>query len=358
MPFSSARQIFGVDLLQVGAAVILQGADGRDDHHRRRTQSRLAALDVDELLGAEIRSESRLRDHIVGELQRRRGGQHGIAAMGDVRERPAVNEGRIVLERLHQVRLQGLLEQHGHRALRVQILGANWRKIAAVADHDVAQPLLQVLEVEREAEDRHDFGGDHDVEAVLARKTVAGTAQSDRDVAQGAVVHVHHPLPCDSPHIEAQLVTVVNVVVDQGREQVVREPDGAEIAGEVQIDVFHRHDLGEAAAGRAALHAENGPEARFAQADDGFLADLVQRVAEAHGGRGLALAGGRGTQRRHEDQLAVGLVLEARDVIERYLRLVMAVVLDARGRNPETRSNLGNGFHGRALGNLYIGTHF
>jgi len=101
----------------------------------------------------------------------------------------------------------------------------------------------------------------------------------------------------------------------------VREPDGAEIAGEVQIDVFHRHDLGEASACRAALHAEDRPQARFAQADDGFLADLVQGVAEANGGRVLPSPAGW-TQRRHEDQLAVGLIFQARDVIERDLRLV------------------------------------
>ena len=127
-------------------------------------------------------------------------------------------------------------------------------------------------------------------------KPLAGPPEPDRDVAQRAVVHVHHALPGDAPDVEAQLVAVMDVVVDQRRQQVVREPDGAEIAGEVQVDVLHRHDLGEAAAGRAALHAEHGPEARLAQADDGLLADLVQRIAEADGGRGLALAGGRGTQ--------------------------------------------------------------
>ena len=39
-------------------------------------------------------------------------------------------------------------------------------------------------------------------------------------------------------------------------EQIVRRADGVEVAGEVQVDVLHRHDLGVAAAGGAALHAE------------------------------------------------------------------------------------------------------
>ena len=62
-----------------------------------------------------------------------------------------------------------------------------------------------------------------------------------------------------------------------------------------RLMLSNRHDLGMAAARRAALDAEAGAEARFAQADGGALADAVQAVAEAHGGRGLALPGrGRG----------------------------------------------------------------
>jgi hypothetical protein len=53
---------------------------------------------------------------------------------------------------------------------------------------------------------------------------------------------------------------VVDVVVDQRREQVVRGRDRGEVAGEVQVDVFHRHDLRVTATGGAALHAEDRPE--------------------------------------------------------------------------------------------------
>src|ERR1700754_4310195 len=63
-----------------------------------------------------------------------------------------------------------------------------------------------------------------------------------------------------------------------------------EVASEVQIDVLHRHDLGIAATGRAALHAERGPEARLAQAQHRLLADVVERVGQPDRGGGLALA--------------------------------------------------------------------
>jgi hypothetical protein len=64
-----------------------------------------------------------------------------------------------------------------------------------------------------------------------------------------------------------------------------------------------------AAAGRAALHAEHRAERWFAQAHDRLLADVIERVAQADGGRGLAFARGRGADRGDEDQAPLGLSL-------------------------------------------------
>ena len=66
---------------------------------------------------------------------------------------------------------------------------------------------------------------------------------------------------------------------------------------------------------------------------------------------------GVGLNRRDQDQLAVGPVLQAVDVVERDLGLVVPVVLDARGGNAEPGGDLGDGLHGRALGDLDVGTH-
>src|SRR5262245_50958371 len=100
------------------------------------------------------------------------------------------------------------------------------------------------------------------------------------------------------------------MVVDQRREQIVGGADRMEVAGEMEVDVLHRHNLSVAASRRAALHAETGTERGFADADDSLLADLVERIAEADRGRGLALAGRRRRNGGNEDQLAVGLALQ------------------------------------------------
>ena len=54
----------------------------------------------------------------------------------------------------------------------------------------------------------------------------------------------------------------------------------------------------------------------------------VERVAEPDGGRGLAFARGRRRDRRDQHQLAVRPAVELRQVVERYLGLVLAVGLE------------------------------
>ena len=349
-------EVFLLEIVLLHAAVHLERADGGDDHRAVRLQAGLAHLDVEELLAAEVGAEAGFGHHIVGELERGRGRQHRVAAMRDVGERPAVDEGRRAFERLHQVRRQRILEQHGHGAVRLDIAGAHRLPVAGIGDDDVAEPLLQIVEVAGEAEDRHHLGGDGDVEAGLAREAVGDAAERADDLAQRAVVHVHHAPPRDAPAVDPGLVAPVDVVVDQRRQQVMRRRDGMEVAGEMQVDVFHRHDLRIAAAGRAALHAERRPERRFAQAHHRLLADVIERVGEADRGGGLALARRRRRDRGDQDQLAVRLRLQRLDVVHRHLGLVVAVGVEVLRRDAEL---LARDVHDRphlgGLGDLNVG---
>ena len=274
---------------------------------------------------AEVGAEARFRHDIVGELERGRGRQHRVAAVRDIGERTAMDEGGRAFQRLHQVRRDRVLQQRRHGAVRLEVAGADRLTVARIGDDDVAEPLLEVVEILGETEDRHHFRGDGDVEAGLARIAVGDAAERADDLAQRAVVHVHDAAPDDAARVDAERIAPVDVVVDQRRQQIVRRGDGVEVAGEVEVDVLHRDHLRIAAAGRATLHAERGPERRFAQAEHRLLADVVERVGEADRGRGLALAGRRRRDRGDQDQLAVLLVLERLDVVHRHLGLVVAV---------------------------------
>jgi len=62
------RQVFCLQRLGVGAAVVLDRAHRRDDHCNVRPQTRLTALDVDKLFRAEVSTEACFRHHIVSQL--------------------------------------------------------------------------------------------------------------------------------------------------------------------------------------------------------------------------------------------------------------------------------------------------
>jgi hypothetical protein len=92
------------------------------------------------------------------------------------------------------------------------------------------------------------------------------------------------------------------LVIDAGGEEVVGLLDGGEIAVKMEVDVGVRADARAAAAGGAALEAEDRAEGRLAEDGGGAFAEAREGVAETDSGGGLALAGGRGRDGRDEDE--------------------------------------------------------
>ncbi len=180
--------------------------------------------------------------------------------MRDVRERPAVDERRLSLERLDEIRLDRVLEQHGHRAGRLQLLRRHGLAVVGVADGDRAETGAQVLQVGCDRRDRHHLGRGGDVEAGLAQEAVGLAAEPDDDVAERTVVDVHAAPPADRQRIDAEDVSVQQVRLEHGGQQVVRGADRVDVAGEVQVHVLHRDDLGVPATRSAALDAEHRPQ--------------------------------------------------------------------------------------------------
>ncbi len=81
-----------------------------------------------------------------------------------------------------------------------------------------------------------------------------------------------------------------------------------QVARKVQVDVVHGQDLRHAAARRAAFHAENGTERRFAQCERRLFAYLVKPVCKSYRHGGFALARGRGVNRGDKNYLRLGLI--------------------------------------------------
>ena len=276
--------------------------------------------------------------------------------MRDVGKGPAVHERGGALERLHQVRLERVLEQGRHSPFRMQVVRGHGLVFVGVAHHDAAQALLEVGNAGGQAEDGHYLAGHGDVEAVFARHAMRLAAQAVHHMAQLAVVHVHHALPGDAPRVDAQVVVVVDPCIEQRRKKVVGRPDGVEVAREVKVDVLHGNDLRIAAAGRAALHAEHGAQRRLAQGEHGVPADLAHAVGQAHAGGGLALARGRGVDGGHQDELAGSMLFLAQQVVIDF-RLVLAIGFQVLFRNADLLRYLGDGQRLRRLRDLDVRQH-
>ena len=239
----------------------------------------------------------------------------------------------VALERLHEIRTNRVLEAR-HRAGRAQLAGRDGTLVLPRrgADDDPRQPLLEILWAGRERENGHHFARRDDDEMLLARNTVADAAEADHHVTERAVVHVDRARPGDAARIDVERVALLQVIVEHRREQRVRARDRVEVAGEVEIDVVHRHDLRVAAAGSAALHAEHRAEAGFANAERDFLLHAPERLRESDGDGALPFAGRRGIRRRDDDEAAADRTL--RD-LERDLRLVLAVEIELVALEPE-----------------------
>ena len=226
----------------------------------------MPAFDIDKLFRTQVGTESGFGHHHIVQRQSGAGGSDGIAAVGDVGERPAVNKHRVVLQALHQIRLQRLFQQHRQRAFRPQITHGNRRHVRPPAHDDVTQPLLQIRAPVCQAQNRHDLGRRCDIKPGFPGHTVGCSPKAAHHVAHGPVGQVHYPAPAYVARVQPSLVAPVDVVVDQRCQQVVGGRDGVEVAIEMQVDVFHRNHLGPATTGSPAFHAKTGAQGRLPQA--------------------------------------------------------------------------------------------
>ena len=136
------------ELVLGDAAMHLERAHGGDDDRGGRLQARLAALDVEELLGAEVGAEAGLGHHVVAELQRRawwrspscshgrcwRTGRHGRRPGCS----PASAPGSARCASFSSTVIG---------AVGLEVAGVDRLLVAGVADDDVAEAAGQVLEV-------------------------------------------------------------------------------------------------------------------------------------------------------------------------------------------------------------------
>ncbi len=146
--------------------------------------------------------------------------------------------------------------------------------------------------------------------------------------------------------------------IDGGRQKIIRRGDGVNVAGEMEIELLHRNDLAVAAARRAALDAERRALAGLANAREHFLPQMrAQRLAEADGGGGLALAQRSGRDRGHHDVFSVGRILQPVANRKMHFGFGLAVEIQLLGKNAGFGGDLVDGKRRGSLRDFDIAGH-
>jgi hypothetical protein len=227
---------------------------------------------------------------------------------------------------------------------------------------DVVVPTTirpQVGQRRAEGEDRHDLAGRGDVEAGLPGYAVHPDPEPDHHVAQRPVVDVEHAAPDDVARVEPGRAAVVEVVVHDGGQQVVGGGHGVEVAGQVQVDPLHRHDLAVPTTGRAALDPERRPHRRLAEVHHRPRTAEDQPLGEPDARRGLALAQRGGRDRGDHDVLRSALRTRRHAVEHGEIDLgdAATVVLEMLLSDADVGRDVGDGTQGGGLGDLETAGH-
>ena len=148
------------------------------------------------------------------------------------------------------------------------------------------------------------------------------------------------------------------MVVNEGRQKVVCRRHGVQVAGKVQVDVFHRNDLCITAAGRAALDTEYRSERGLTKGNNRVLADFVQSHGQTDGAGGFSFACRCRRDGGNQNQFAILLVRKTLDGIMRDFRFIFAVQLQIVFLEAGSFSDFDDGLHFNRISDFNIGFYF
>ena len=118
-----------------------------------------------------------------------------------------MDEGWLPLARLHEIRLERVLQQDGHGARHVEALGSDRSPVEARRDRDRPETAPKVTAVPGHCQKSHDLGGRRDVESTFTGK-LRILPEPDSDPAQDAVLDVDAAAPRDRGWVDAELVAM------------------------------------------------------------------------------------------------------------------------------------------------------
>ena len=274
----SLQVFFGVGIGQgrpgdhLGAAAVhLQRPDGGGEHRHVWFEAAEAALDVPELLEADIGGEAALGDMIIKHLEADAVGDDGGLAHGDVGKGAGMHHAGLILRRAAQGGVDGVAHPGGHGAADFEVAGGDRLALLIVGHGDLVHSLPQVGQVPDDGEHGHQLGAYGDAELGLHQEAVHLAADADDDVAQALGAEVHNPAHLHPGGVDVQAaqvafgqfgVIIVALMLHPGGKgyhgQVVGIHNVVDVAGESHGELGHGDEQGIAAAGSSSLDIHGG----------------------------------------------------------------------------------------------------
>ena len=132
-----------------------------------------------------------------------------------------MNKCRIVFQRLHQIRLHCLLQQHRHSAIGFNIAAEYRTAVTAISHNDISQTAFQISQIISKAQNSHDFGCHGNVKPSFTRESVSNTAKAAINLAQCPIIHIKNTAESHTADIDVLLIPPVDVIINQRGQQVM-----------------------------------------------------------------------------------------------------------------------------------------
>ena len=326
--FCQSIQVFVGQVSFCNAAIVFHCTYCRNQNNRIGFQACFTAFDIKEFFSTQVSTEACFCYNIVSNFHSCFCCFYRVAAVRDVCEGAAVDDCQCVFQSLNHVRLQSVFQQNCHCAVSADHFCCYGFVVICVTNDDLTQHFFQLFQVVCQTEDRHDFGCYCDLESIFSGYAVYFAAQTGDYCSQLSVVQVNAAFPGDSSGVDVQFVTLLDVVIYHGSQQIVCCCDSMQVTCEVQVDVFHRNYLSIAAASCAAFYAHAGTQGGFTQTCDRIFAHFLQCLCQTDCYCCFAFTCGCGVNSCNQNQFCIFVVFDFIEVFVADFAFVFAVAIN------------------------------
>ena len=212
-----------------------------------------------------------------------------------------------MLQSLDHIRLDRILQKRCHGTCRLQIICCHRFSVKGIGNDNLSKTSFEVCKVVSKTENRHNLGCHSDNEMIFPYHTVHLVSKAHNDISENTVIHILAAFPYDLSWINSQLVSLLNMIVKQSRQQVVCRCDCVKITGKMKIQIFHWNNLGISAAS-CSSDSETWTQGWFTKGNQCFLSDFCHGFSESYRHGGLTFSGRCRIDRRYKDKFSIWTV--------------------------------------------------